>query len=82
MLDDRHRAKVIEERDRYEAAFRRVLSDGAGDGSFRDDIDPKTASIFILSMLNAIDRWYRPGGALSREQLVEELSLFVIDGLG
>jgi AcrR family transcriptional regulator len=82
MLDDRHREKVIVERDRYEAAFRRVLADGAGDGSFREDIDPKTASIFLLSILNALDRWYRPGGKLGRGQLVDELSAFAISGLG
>lgn len=82
MLDDRHRARVIIERDRYEAAFREVLADGTIDGSFREDIDPKTASIFILSILNALDRWYRPEGALSRGKLVEELATFVIDGLG
>jgi AcrR family transcriptional regulator len=82
MLDDRHREKVIVERDRYEAAFRQVLGAGARDGSFREDIDPKTASIFVLSMLNALDRWYRPGGKLGRGQLVDELSGFVIHGLG
>jgi len=82
MLDDRHREKVIVERDRYEAAFRQVLAAGARDGSFREDIDPKTASIFILSLLNALDRWYRPGGKLGRGQLIDELSSFAISGLG
>jgi hypothetical protein len=46
------------------------------DGSFAADTDPKTAAIFILSMLNAIERWYRPEGELDRDALVARLSRF------
>ena len=45
MLDSAHRARVIAARDRYEAAFRAVIEEGKRDGSFRHDVDPKTASI-------------------------------------
>jgi len=81
MLNGGHRGKVIEVRDSYEQSFRRVLSDGKRDGSFRSDVDPKTASIFILSILNAIERWYRPGGSLDRDRLVRRLSEFALTGL-
>ena len=77
MLDPDQRRKVIEARDHYEAAFRSVLAAGVADGSFRADLDPKTASIFILSVLNAIERWYRPEGRLDRSALVDQLSVFV-----
>ncbi|MGH8946862.1 MAG: TetR family transcriptional regulator [Acidimicrobiia bacterium] len=81
MLDDTHRAKVLEARDHYEEVFRRVLREGSADGSFRADLDPKTASIFVLSVLNAIERWYHPEGALDRSALVEELAGFVLAGI-
>lgn len=81
VLDDEHRARVIEARDRYEEAFRRVIREGSRDGSLRADIDPKTSSIFILSILNALERWYHPSGALDRDALVEALSEFVLAGL-
>ena len=81
MLDAQHRARVVDARDRYEDAFRSVLHRGAGDGAFRADIDPKTASIFILSVLNAIERWYRVDGDLDRDGLVEELSGFAISAV-
>lgn len=77
MLDPEHRGRVVDARDSYEAGFRQVISDGAGDGSFRADIDPKTTSIFILSILNAVERWYRPDGELDRDALIDELSRFV-----
>lgn len=81
MLEPEYRQRVLEERDAYEAAFRQVLARGVKDGSFRSDIDPKTASIFILSMLNAVERWYRPSGDLDRSQLVDELARFTIDAV-
>jgi AcrR family transcriptional regulator len=81
MLDGPHRSKVLEARDHYEAMFREVLREGSADGSFRADLDPKTASIFVLSLLNAIERWYQPTGALDRSALVRELTRFVLAGI-
>jgi AcrR family transcriptional regulator len=82
MLDTKHRERIVQARDHYEGVFRSVLADGVGDGSFRSDIDPKTASIYILSVLNALERWYDPAGPLDRDDLTEELQTFVINGIG
>jgi AcrR family transcriptional regulator len=82
MLDTDHRQRVIEVRDHYEGVFRSVLDEGIRDGSFRFDIDPKTTSIFILSVLNALERWYDPKGPLDRQGLANRLKRFVIDGIG
>ena len=71
MLDEEHRARVIAARDAYEADFRAVIAEGAADGTFRPDVDPKMASILILSILNAVERWYRPDGTLDRAGLVD-----------
>jgi hypothetical protein len=76
MLDAGYRSRIVAARDHYEEAFRSVIRAGKEDGSFDSDIDPKTASIFILSILNAIERWYRPGGELDRDALVDELAGF------
>ena len=82
MLDAEHRERVLKARDHYEGVFRSVVTDGVRDGSFRSDIDPKTASIYILSVLNALERWYDPAGPLSRDELTSELQRFVVDGIG
>jgi AcrR family transcriptional regulator len=81
MLDEDHRSRVIAARDRYEESFREVIASGVAEGSFRPDTDPKIASIFILSILNAIERWYRPDGAIGRDELVDRLSDFALSGL-
>jgi AcrR family transcriptional regulator len=81
MLDSPHRKQVLDARDHYESVFRRVLGEGVADGSFRVDLDPKTASIFILSVLNAIERWYSPQGSLDRDALVDALAEFALSAL-
>ncbi len=79
-LDDRFR--VVSRRDAYEAVFRQVLADGVESGEFRADLDPKIGGIFILSVLNATERWYRPDGPLDRVALVDEMWRFVAEGIG
>jgi AcrR family transcriptional regulator len=81
MLDDSHRSRVIAARDRYEQAFRDVLADGAADGSFRRDLDPKLAAIFLLSVLNAIERWYRLDGPLDRRELADAVLASAVSGI-
>jgi AcrR family transcriptional regulator len=81
MLDDAHRGRVIAARDSYEAVFRQVIGDGIADGSFRPDADPKLSSIFVLSVLNAIERWYRSDGEVGPEDLVAALDTFLLAAL-
>ncbi len=80
-LDEELRAGVIAARDRYEEAFRSVLKEGAADGSFRNDLDAPLSAIFLLSILNAVDRWYREEGRIGRDALVDHIYAFVTDGL-
>lgn len=81
MLDVAHRRKIIDARDHYEGVFRSVIRQGQSDGSFDAALDPKTASIFILSILNALERWYRPDGELDREALIAEVTGFIMAAL-
>lgn len=80
-LEQGHRHRVLKARDRYEHAFRDVIRRGSATGPFRADIDATVAAIFVLSILNAIDRWYSATGRLDREELVDELCEFVMTGL-
>jgi TetR/AcrR family transcriptional regulator, cholesterol catabolism regulator len=81
-LDQTHRERVLAARDRYEQAFRQVLEQGAGDGSLKRGLDPRLEAIFVLSVLNAVERWYRPEGKLSRADLVDEILAFALFGVG
>lgn len=75
-LDHRHRAAVVAARDAYEQTFRSVLRDGVTCGDFEATLDPKLAATFVLSILNAVERWYSEEGPIDRTQLVDEIARF------
>lgn len=75
------RRAIIEERDRYEARFRAVINEGIADGTFRSDLDTDLAATFILSVLNAIERWYRPDGRIDPTSLTNEVHRFALLGI-
>lgn len=81
VLDPELRTGVVGARDRYERAFRSVLDEGVADGSFRPDLDVTLAAIYVLSVLNALERWYREDGRLDRGALVDNIDGFVTAGI-
>lgn len=77
-LDGEHRRRIVGARDAYEADFRSAIADGLADGSLDWSVDPKLGGIFVLSILNALERWYDPSGPLDRDALVERVWAFVV----
>jgi len=57
------RSAVLERRDAYERRFREVIEAGIAGGDF-EMTDPALAAKAVLSTLNGIPGWYRPGGRL------------------
>lgn len=80
-LSPERRREVVEMRDGYERAFLRVLEGGVRAGELREDLDTRLATIFILSLLNSLTRWYRPDGRKSPEELGRDLFEFVLEGI-
>lgn len=80
-LDEPHRSRILGARDGYERSFRQVLEGGVANGTFRKDLDPTIAGILLLSILNSVDRWYRPDGRLDRADLVDAILTFTLDGI-
>jgi AcrR family transcriptional regulator len=76
-LDAATRQRVKDIRDRYEEAFRSTISSGVNDGVFREDCDPRLAAIYVLSVLNALDRWYNENGRLGRDAIIDDIYRFV-----
>jgi AcrR family transcriptional regulator len=58
------RGAAIEQRDAYESLLRRCIEDGVKSGEFRS-IDVPLATRMLLSALNQVARWHRPGGRLT-----------------
>jgi AcrR family transcriptional regulator len=69
-LSGDRRAAIATRRDAYEARFRAVIDDGIGVGAFRAT-DSALAATFILTALNGIATWYRPGGRLSADRIAD-----------
>lgn len=60
-------ASEVKVRDRYERFVRGVIGEGVDDGAF-EGRDVRTIARGVLSMLNWMSRWYRPGGpSLARD---------------
>jgi len=74
------RAAIVAMRDRYEATYREVIAAGTDSGAFRKQ-DPAVASIMVLSVLNALVRWYRADGAETPDELAASMVGFVMGGL-
>lgn len=75
-LDEERRARVVEARNRYEESFRAAIRDGTADGSLAPGADPALTAIFLLSILNAVDRWFAEPGRLTRRELAEAIMSF------
>lgn len=79
-LDAEHRAIVVDMRQRYEGLLEDILREGARAGLMHVP-EPKVATYAIISMLTGICMWYRPGGRLSQDQLVDIYTGLVVDGV-
>ena len=79
-LGPERRAAILERRDAYERRIREVIADGMATGAFRMT-DPALAARFILGALNAIARWYDPGGRLSPDRIADHAAGFVLAAL-
>ncbi len=80
-MDDRDRRRITKVRNGYEMVFRSTIQRGVDDGTFRFDVDATLSGIYVLSMLNAVQRWYKPRGRLSRSELGADMYRFVVEGL-
>jgi len=73
-------AEVFKQRDVYERIVRKVITDGMEEGTFRA-VDPKVAATAILGALNWTVVWYRPGGALTPQDIADDYAALFLAGL-
>jgi len=77
---DVHRKEMMQARDRFEHAVRRIIDRGIRRREFRK-VDSKVAAFAILGAINWIARWYRPEGALQAPELGAAFVDHLIGGL-
>lgn len=80
-LSEDHRDEIQIKRDRYEEIVRRIVSEGIEAGEFRADADIRFAATLFLSAANWVYTWYRPGGALTPEEIGRRFADLIVKGL-
>ncbi len=71
--------RQIEVRNEYEALLRTILANGVANGSLVID-DVRMGAIAVLSMLNWMSRWYRPGGEKRAHDVAEHYFRILYSG--
>jgi len=61
--------------------FEKVIKEGIANGEFRAALDPRTATLAILGMCNAVSSWQRNEN-VDVAQISAEFARLVIDGIG
>jgi AcrR family transcriptional regulator len=79
-LEREQHARHVPNRDRFEALWRDVLVEGVSAGSFQCD-DPALTTRAILGILNWTITWYRPDGNLTIDQIADQYSHLLLNGL-
>jgi AcrR family transcriptional regulator len=76
---------VREQTDTHQRSYleymRGLLEDAIASGELRADIDPSVTTMLISGALNWAVEWYRPGGALSPDDLARQVATLVFDGV-
>jgi AcrR family transcriptional regulator len=81
-LEPEAQETVATARDRYERVFVETIERGHRSGAFVRAGDARLSAIYVLSVLNAIDRWYSESGRLKRTDLADDVFAFTSAGLG
>jgi AcrR family transcriptional regulator len=79
-LDPEHHARHIPRRDRFEQLWRDLIQQGLEDGVFCCT-DPAMTTRAVLGALHWTITWYRPGGALTPEEIAAQYSDLFLGGL-
>jgi TetR/AcrR family transcriptional regulator, cholesterol catabolism regulator len=69
-LSGDRREAILARRDAYETRFRTLITEGMAAGDFTST-DPAVAASFLLTALNGIAGWYRPGGRLTADRIAD-----------
>ena len=79
-LEGRQHARHVPNRDKFENLWRDVLRDGVRTRQFLCD-DIALSARAILGILNWTITWYRPSGSLTVEQIADNYSNLLLNGL-
>lgn len=79
-LNEPKHSDFISLRNKYENDFKVILENGVDENIFQV-ADLKFAVLTILSVLNWITQWYKPGGKMTPNEIADRLADFILTGL-
>ena len=79
-LSPTRRETIAARRDEYEGLYRATIAAGIEEGNFTPT-NPKLAATLVLSALNGVAGWYRPGGGLEPDAIASHFSDLLLNGL-
>ena len=79
-LEGKQHARHVPNRDKFEALWRTVLTDGVRTKKFVCDNIPLTTRA-LLGITNWTITWYRPNGDLSVDEIADQYSNLLLNGL-
>ena len=79
-LERKQHARHVPNRDKFEALWRNVLEEGVMTKKFQCD-NPALTARAILGILNWTITWYRPDGPLEIDQIADQYSDLLLNGL-
>ena len=79
-LEPKNYEAIVALRGAYEQRLAAILADGVEQGAFEVG-DIQVATFGILALLTGLCTWYRPGGRLTREAIVEAHEKLVLSGV-
>ena len=80
-LTGERRREIMQTRRRYERYVYDLLDEGCAGGVFCPDIDTRMIGNAILTMVNSVYLWYRPGSDEPIERVATAYADFVLAGL-
>ena len=75
-----NRAELRRLKSGIDMAFRRIITEGIAEGSFRP-CDPKMAAFAVAGALGWIGRWYENGGDYNPEQIATQYIELLLNGI-
>ncbi|HEY9424690.1 MAG TPA: TetR/AcrR family transcriptional regulator, partial [Microterricola sp.] len=73
--------EALSRRRAFDNAVSALVEQARTDGTVRADVDARTTTRLLFGMINSIVEWYKPGGALSQEQLADDVITVAFDGI-
>jgi AcrR family transcriptional regulator len=80
-LEPDNRTRYVALRDELETLLRGIVADGNAEGAFHTEF-PVETSRAVLTMCDAVGRWYRPGGRMSPTTLARRYVTIALSTVG